>query len=437
MRKEKLLVYLIPFCSIFMLISLVLLIKGMIDPERTAFKMYQEGKLQLAQSILGQVQVDRPNDSEIAYNLGVVNYKLGDFEAAKLGFLNSIGKIEKNKGFHSGSYFNAGLSDLRSAFSDKMPKNWFNDTNFINHAIGRAESAFTLFQSAVECQQDNEKAVNAVKKTRELLEVLRQALKDLESKKEDKNNGDGNKTGGSDDGRRDENTGSGSKSGQGSDGDSRDAGDRDGSCAGQERAGSSGSSSAPKSGQEGAGSGVCQKGQSSAEQLGQETGRGSRESMGQFGQNGREQASEEISEQQLQSSREKSGRELGQETGRGSRESMGQLGQDEREQTSEKISKQQLQSSGEKPGRKLGQETGRGSRESKEQQTEQSISGELEQGFEQESDETEKRLVKRSGKSIKDRSIESLIKTLSIKDSELGKQRMKGRLLSPSSEKRW
>lgn len=477
MRKFRLVVYSGLACAVVLAAALIFLARGILSPEQKAFDFYRSGNFGWAKSELEQIQVESPDESITAFNLGVVSHRQGDFKAAKSSFLNAVNVDDKDKEFCARCYTNAGNCDFNAAFSGKVPEKWFDDANFIGQAIEKLESAVLLYGSALECNQEDSKASENLKKAEELLELLRKRLKDLDEKNKEKNDGKQDQNGASDQQKQDQSGSSGQKGdqsqsgessndgdGQGADGDRGSSGDKSGKSGDKDQdMGSQGSGSKDEMEQSSSKSGAnspqdqkmdkggesksqSQESDQSSDKNGMDSGSAGEkdESMEQgnssrdkeMGSPEQRQSGSDGSQGRKDSARDRnpSGRqEMGRQAKNEPNDNMEESGQDSQSQQEQ----QEVRGSG-SDEKDLGSGGGQSGEELGSKAEDSKIPGAMaRQSDEKEATEKSEIGMAGSGKNLKDRSIESLVKALASKDAAQGKSRMRGKLGSPSSAKGW
>ncbi len=162
--------------------------------QEKAQKEYTEKQYAKASQLLEQAQIEAPENSAVAFNLGVAHYRAGKFEEAKKSFVNAVRNGEFDEKKNANCYANAGNCDFSSAIGVTQPENWIDNKEIISKAIQFLEGALLWYQSALDCDANDQTATTNKKKAEELLAFLRKRLKDLaEQTKENQDGKQGQK----------------------------------------------------------------------------------------------------------------------------------------------------------------------------------------------------------------------------------------------------
>lgn len=190
MRKQRFIVYLSSGCFLIGLLLLFLLLQNFYSPKEQALQKYWAGLHDVSRKTLEQAQIDNPEDSFIAFNLGVTNYRSKKFEDAKLCFIAAVKNGEFDKKKNANSYANVGNCDFSLALkSASESTDWLSNEKLISQTIQLLESAVSWYQNALDCDSDDQMATNNNRKANELLAFLRNRIKDLAKQTKENKNG--------------------------------------------------------------------------------------------------------------------------------------------------------------------------------------------------------------------------------------------------------
>ncbi|MBX9830716.1 hypothetical protein K2X40_02080 [Candidatus Babeliales bacterium] len=137
---------------------------------------------------LEKKQIDAPHDPYINYNLGVAQYKAGNYAQANQNF----GRVFKNKkideDFRVRAGFNAGNSGYRGTL-ESLGNGWEEkelDEKLLEQAIAQTKAAIRSYEDVIKLDDEHEPAKHNKKLAEELLKKLEQKKKKQDQDKQDK-----------------------------------------------------------------------------------------------------------------------------------------------------------------------------------------------------------------------------------------------------------
>ncbi len=147
------------------------------------------GDYKAAEARLKLLQVEKPFDGEINYNLGVLQYKQGKFSEAKENFIRALENLKNNTELLYKTLFNLANSFYKNSLSI-LGDNWETkdlDQNVLMSAIQEVKKSIEEYKKVI----NNDKAKINKKYAEDLLKKLEQKKqnqnKQDKEKKEDKN----------------------------------------------------------------------------------------------------------------------------------------------------------------------------------------------------------------------------------------------------------
>ncbi|MCK4517772.1 hypothetical protein KAT92_03290 [Candidatus Babeliales bacterium] len=171
-------------------------------PAYNAHKAFEKKEYEKAKDILQTVQVEKPNDPLLNYNLGVIDYKKKNFDAAKQNFSRAATSAfsSNDKELLEKAYFNLGNSFYQNArkilvedWEKSPPDGPAPDEAVRNQAISETKSAIKKYDKILEIKQNQKQAQTNKKASEAFLQKLikqQQEEKKKENKKDKKDKKD-------------------------------------------------------------------------------------------------------------------------------------------------------------------------------------------------------------------------------------------------------
>ncbi|MBY0352807.1 hypothetical protein K2W90_00405 [Candidatus Babeliales bacterium] len=137
---------------------------------------------------LEKKQIDAPHDPYVNYNLGVAQYKAGNYAQAKQNFGRVFSNKKIDEDFRVRAGFNAGNSGYRGAL-ESLGSGWEQrelDDKLLEHAIAQTKAAIRSYDDVIKLDDEHEPAKHNKKLAEELLKKLEEKKKQQEQDKQDK-----------------------------------------------------------------------------------------------------------------------------------------------------------------------------------------------------------------------------------------------------------
>jgi len=142
---------------------------------------------------LQQQQIDRPDDPELNYNLGVALYQGRKFDEAKTSFKRALEHNEKHKVLTSRIQFNLANTCYQKGVS-QLPSQWQSqetiDPAVIDATITELKEALEHYQYFIDHEVENQKAQTNKKHTETIIKQLEKKKKQQQNQQQDKKNKD-------------------------------------------------------------------------------------------------------------------------------------------------------------------------------------------------------------------------------------------------------
>ncbi|MBT4594364.1 tetratricopeptide repeat protein [bacterium] len=171
---------------------------------RKAFALYDKGEYDQARGLLEKMQTDCPEDPEVNFNLGVVQYKLGDLDDACLNFIRAAENFgAKNKPQRQVSALsNAGKVRYQGVGKSLTDRKWGEEKipeEEIKGYVGTLQQVREHYKSALEIAPEDADIKLADRSAEELIQKLmaknESQKQDPQQKGDDQQDGDNKEKG--------------------------------------------------------------------------------------------------------------------------------------------------------------------------------------------------------------------------------------------------
>ena len=177
--------------NFFNLILIFLFIPTICFPSKMsdALQEYQKGEYKICGEILKKLQVAKPFDSQINYNLGIACYKQNKFEDAKNNFERAFEHVsQENSQFKEEIAFNWANSFYKNTL-DILGRDWEKKdcgAEKLNKAENEVKLAIEKYKKALEIDASNERSKSNLKSAEDLLHKIQEKKQKEKQKQQNK-----------------------------------------------------------------------------------------------------------------------------------------------------------------------------------------------------------------------------------------------------------